>query len=86
MEPREIHNNVDDTVSRVRTGAHEVVDKVADATTNAAETLSRKGEQLKTAEQQFVDDCRGYIHDNPVTALGMAVGAGFILSRMLSIR
>lgn len=79
-------SRVDETIGRVKTGAHEAVDKAADATSQAAEAIATKGEQLKNAEQQFVEDCRGYIHDNPVTSLGIAVGAGFLLSRLLSSR
>lgn len=66
--------------------AHEAVDKIANATNQAEEALSDKGEQLRNAEKQLMDNCRSYIHDNPVTSLGIAVAAGFILSRLLSSR
>jgi len=79
-------NRVDETIDRVKTGAHEAVDRAANATSHAAEAVTKKGEQLRNAEQQFVEDCRGYIHENPVASLGIAVGAGFILSRLLSGR
>lgn len=86
MEAKDKTNNGDETVNRLRSGAHEAVDKVANATTQAAEVLSQKGEQLKNVEQQFVEDCRGYIHENPLASLGIAVGTGFLLSRLLSGR
>ncbi|MGZ8239510.1 MAG: DUF883 family protein [Methylobacter sp.] len=79
-------NTVDDTVDRLRAGAHSTVDKVANATTQAAKTLGQKGEQLKNVEQQFLENCRGYIHKNPTASLGIAVGAGFLLSRLMSSR
>ena len=75
-----------ETIDKASKSAHEAVDKVASATNQAAETLSEKGEQLKNAEQQLVENCRGYIRDNPVTSLGIAVAAGFLLSRLLSGR
>jgi ElaB/YqjD/DUF883 family membrane-anchored ribosome-binding protein len=62
------------------------VDKVADATTQATDTLGQKGEQLRNKEQQYEKNCRAYLHDNPVTTLGIAVGVGFLLSRLLSGR
>ncbi|MGZ8915328.1 MAG: DUF883 family protein [Methylobacter sp.] len=77
---------VDDTVDRLRAGAHSTVDKVANATTQAAETLGQKSEQFKNVEQQFLENCRGYIHKNPTASLGIAVGAGFLLSRLMSSR
>jgi ElaB/YqjD/DUF883 family membrane-anchored ribosome-binding protein len=86
MEATDKTKNVDETVNRLRSGAHDAVDKVANATTQAADALSQKGEQLKNAEQQFVENCRGYIHENPLASLGIAVGAGFLLSRLLSGR
>ncbi len=75
-----------ETIDKASKSAHEAVDKVASATNQAAETLSEKGEQLKNAEQQLVENCRGYIRDNPITSLGIAVAAGFVLSRLLSGR
>lgn len=86
MEIESNTNRVDETIDRVKTGAHEAVDKAATATSQAAEAVAKKGEQLRNAEQQFVEDCRGYIHENPVASLGIAVGAGFLLSRLLSGR
>ncbi|MGZ8943772.1 MAG: DUF883 family protein [Methylobacter sp.] len=86
MKATENTNTVDDTVDRLRSGAHSAVDKVANATTEAAEVMVQKGEQLKNVEQQFLENCRGYIHKNPAASLGIAVGAGFLLSRLMSSR
>ncbi|HEY5138195.1 MAG TPA: DUF883 C-terminal domain-containing protein [Methylococcales bacterium] len=86
MEATDKTNTVDDTVDRLRAGAHSTVDKVANATTQAAEALGQKGEQLKNVEQQFLENCRSYIHKNPADSLGLAVGAGFLLSRLMSSR
>jgi len=66
--------------------AHEAGEKIANATNQASDTLSEKTEQLKNAEQRLMKDCCGYVQDNPVTSLGIAVAAGFLLSRLLSAR
>ena len=71
---------------KVSHSAHEAYDKIADATSQAAEAVGKKSEQLKNAEQQIMEDCRVYVRDNPITSLGIAVAAGFLLSRMLSGR
>ncbi|MDO8846704.1 MAG: DUF883 C-terminal domain-containing protein [Methylicorpusculum sp.] len=86
MKATEKTTTVDETVDRLRSGVHSAVDKVANATTQAAEVLSQKGEQLKNVEQQFLENCRGYIDKNPAASLGIAVGAGFLLSRLISSR
>ena len=69
---------------KVSNSAHAAYDKIADATSQAAETLGEKGEQLKNAEQQLVKNCRGYISENPMTSVSIAVAAGFVLSRLFS--
>jgi ElaB/YqjD/DUF883 family membrane-anchored ribosome-binding protein len=71
---------------KVSNSAHEAYDKIADATSQAAEALGEKGEQLKKAEQKLMKNCRGYIRDNPMTSVSIAVAAGFLLSRLVSGR
>ena len=75
-----------ETIDKASKSAHEAVDKIASATNQAAEALDQKGEQLKNAEQQLMENCRSYVRDNPITSLGIAVAAGFLLSRLLSGR
>jgi len=75
-----------DITDKVSHSAHEAYDKIADATSQAAEALGEKGEQLKNAEQQIMEDCRVYVRENPITSMGIAVAAGFLLSRVLSGR
>ena len=73
-------------MDRVASGAHQAVDKIANAAGQAADTLGVKGEQLKEAQARAMELGRGYVRDNPVMALGIAIAAGFLLSRLLSSR
>jgi len=75
-----------ETLDKVSDSAHEAFDKIASATSHAAEALGEKGEQLKNAEQQLMKNCRSYLSANPITSLGIAVAAGFLLSRLLCRR
>ena len=75
-----------DKIDKAANSAHEAIDKATRATNKATEALDKKGEQLKNAEQQIMEDCRVYVRDNPITSLGIAVAAGFLLSRVLSGR
>ena len=70
-----------ETTDKAANSAHEAFDRNANATNQAAEALGKKGEQLKNAEQQLMEDCRVYVRDNPITSVGIAVAAGFLLSR-----
>ncbi|GAB6141622.1 hypothetical protein JCM14076_23510 [Methylosoma difficile] len=75
-----------ESVDNAFTAAHEAVDKIASAASHAAEALDEKGEQLKNAEHRLVDNCNGYIRSNPIASIGIAVAAGFMLSRLLGSR
>ncbi|CCE24243.1 DUF883 family protein [Methylotuvimicrobium alcaliphilum] len=71
---------------KVSDSAHAAYDKIADTTSQAAETLGEKGEQLKKTEQQLMKNLREYISENPITSASIAVAAGFVLSRLVSGR
>ena len=42
----------------------------------AADTLCKKGQQMKHMEERFLENCRSYVHDKPVTSLSIAVALG----------
>jgi len=73
-------------VDRMTAGAHEAVDKVSSVASHAIDTLGVKGEQINAAEQRLVAGTRKYVQENPVTSVGIAVAAGYVLSRIFSSR
>ena len=73
-------------VDRMASGAHEAVDKMADAVVQAAETLDVKSEQLKNLQVRWLEMGSAYIRDHPVKSLGIAMVGGFLLSRLFSSR
>lgn len=75
-----------ETIDKTSHFAHEAVDKITNVTNQAADVLEEKSQQLKTAEQRLMKNCQSYIHNNPVASLGIAVAAGFVMSRLLSHR
>jgi ElaB/YqjD/DUF883 family membrane-anchored ribosome-binding protein len=72
-------------VDRVASGAHQAVDKIAGVAGRAAETLGAKGGQLHDAQVRAMEQCRGYVRDNPIASIGIAVAVGFLLSRLLAL-
>lgn len=66
--------------------AHDAVDRIAGAASQYADTLGRKGEDLREAQEHAMDQLRAYVNEHPVAALSMAVAGGFLLSRILSSR
>jgi ElaB/YqjD/DUF883 family membrane-anchored ribosome-binding protein len=73
-------------VDRIASGAHQAVDKIASVAGQAADTLGVKGEQLMKLQAQAMEQCRGYVRENPVASLGIAIAAGYLLSRLLRSR
>jgi len=73
-------------VDRLASGAHQAVDKMGGAASQAAETIDLKGEQLMDAQTRLTENCREYVRDHPIASLGIAVAAGFLVSRLLSSR
>ena len=75
-----------ETIDKASNFAHEAVDKLAKASNQVADAFDEKSHDIKTAEQRLLNNCHVYIRDNPATSLGIAVAAGFLLSRLLSRR
>src|SRR5437867_2948844 len=69
-------------VDRMASNAHAAIDTVAGVAADAATTLGIKGEQLTNAQAKLVEAARDYMREQPIAALGIAVAAGWILSRL----
>ena len=74
------------TVNRMASSAHEAVDKIADVTNQAADSLSDKGHEIKVLEERWLKKVRDYVEHNPVQSLGIALASGYLLSRIISNR
>jgi ElaB/YqjD/DUF883 family membrane-anchored ribosome-binding protein len=61
---------------------HGAVDQVADAAAPAAHWLEEQGETLTTSGEKLVDNTCKYIAAHPLQSLGLAVAAGYLISRL----
>lgn len=68
---------------RAVAGARQAFDRLSGTASQAAATLSEKAGQLRDVQDQVVADTRVRVREKPVTALAIAVAAGFLLSRLL---
>ena len=70
-------------IDKVVAMAHQAVDRAASAAAPTTDWLNEKGESINATQKQLVADTRSYVSANPLTAVGMAVVAGFLLSRII---
>lgn len=73
-----------DITNKAANSGYQAFDKIATATSQAAEALGKKSEQLNDAEQCLIKNCRSYVRSKPVKSLVIAVACGFMLSRLSS--
>lgn len=92
-----LHDKLPDagTVERVAQSAHEAIDRFAakagpaveklrTSASGAADTLQGRADRFVEMEDHWVETTRSYVRENPLTALGIAVVAGLVLSRLSS--
>lgn len=70
-------------IDQVAAMAHRAVDKAAGAAAPTADWLTEQGENINARQKQLVAQTRDYVSTNPLKAVGMAVVAGFLLSRLI---
>jgi ElaB/YqjD/DUF883 family membrane-anchored ribosome-binding protein len=73
-------------LDRATSGAHRAVDSVASAASGAVETLAAQSGQFQAGQARVAEECRGYVRENPLASVGIALAAGFLLSRLLGSR
>jgi ElaB/YqjD/DUF883 family membrane-anchored ribosome-binding protein len=70
-------------IDRVAAIAHQAVDSAAGAAAPTADWLTQQGESLNAAPKKLVADTCSYVSANPLKSVGIAVVAGFLLSRFI---
>jgi ElaB/YqjD/DUF883 family membrane-anchored ribosome-binding protein len=63
--------------------AHSAIDGVAERAKNATETLHAGTEKAAELQQRLAESVRHYIQEKPLTAIGIAIGAGALLFSIL---
>lgn len=70
-------------IDRAAAVAHQAVDKAAGVAGPAADWLTEQGESLNATQKKLLADTCSYVSANPLKSLGIAVLAGFLLSRII---
>lgn len=82
VDPREMAQRAQAGIDRLRSTAHDTVERAAGVAASAADRLSVRGEEWLSAKDEWLDATRGYVREHPFAALGIALAAGYLLSRM----
>jgi ElaB/YqjD/DUF883 family membrane-anchored ribosome-binding protein len=73
-------------IDRLSSTAHDAVERGTRAAAMAADSIGARGRELLDARDQWMDTTRVYVREHPLAALGVALAAGYLLSRILSSR
>ena len=83
-------DKVDQAADRVEEGLHRATDKTAEAAHKAADKAAEVGERSRAAYEQtreradeWLEQARDYVRDKPVQSVAIALGAGWLLGRIL---
>jgi len=81
---------IDHAAERVEEGLHHATDKAADAAHKASDKAARVGERSREAYDHTMDradawleQVRDYVREKPVQSVAIALGAGWLLGRIL---
>ena len=77
------HTSSGPAIDKIAAMAHKAVDKASDAAAPTAEWLLEHGQSLKATQKKVMADTCSYISANPMKSVGIAIVAGFFLSRFL---
>jgi ElaB/YqjD/DUF883 family membrane-anchored ribosome-binding protein len=81
-----ISNVAHPAVDRLASNAHEVIDRLVSAANSAGDTYENQAAALGRMRDRVTGSTGEYIVRNPLSSIGMALAAGFLLSRLLRSR
>jgi len=70
-------------IDRAAGAVHQTVSNAVTGVTPAVEWLDEQAAALNAAQQKLVNSAREYVAANPLTSLGIALAAGFLVSRLI---
>ena len=70
-------------IDRVAAMAHQAVDKAVNVAGPTADWLSAQGESLNARQKKMMESTCSYVSANPMKSVGIALAAGFLLSRII---
>ena len=72
-----------DAIDRIASAAADAETRIRKAADDAQKQARRRGSAARAQGEQLGESVRGYIDEHPLTALGLAFGAGIIAASLL---
>ena len=77
-----VAQSMHEAIDHAASSAHSAVDKAVAAANCAGAWLSDRGGQVKVLPNELIEKSTGYVHANPLKAIGIALAVGLLLSRI----
>jgi ElaB/YqjD/DUF883 family membrane-anchored ribosome-binding protein len=74
------------TIDRLASGAHRAVNKADEAANQATDAMARAGNKAGVKGEEIYEAGASYMREHPVLTIGVAVAAGYLLSRLMAPR
>lgn len=65
---------------QLKATAHQATDRVLAGASKAASALEQQGKKWKENQAKITENCRAQLREKPMSSLGIAVAAGFLLA------
>lgn len=82
LDPREMSQRAQAGIDRLKSSAHDTVERAAAVASSAADRLGARSGEWIAAKNEWVDTTRAYVRDHPFATLAVALAAGYLLSRI----
>jgi ElaB/YqjD/DUF883 family membrane-anchored ribosome-binding protein len=69
-------------LSKAATNVHNAAEQIADAAAPAAHWLNEQRETLTDTSDKLLDSTSKYVKAHPLQSLGLALAAGYLISRL----
>ena len=73
-------------IDKLSESAHSAVDRATQTAAQVAERVGEKGEELLALKDDYVEQAREYVKENPIMAVGIALAAGYLFGKITSWR
>lgn len=71
-------------INRMSDQAHQAVNRASEVAQQTAERLTARGQEWMSSGNEWMENTRVYVREHPMAAVGMAIAAGYLLSRILA--